>query len=196
MALSSTRQTFPGCKGGCYPCFLFSHVPLCLSPTYSLLLSKFPVTSHRSLKQKCFTLFSNFQSLSAVQHTAIFPQPWELLHHHRPSSWLSVWGLLVLNPLYSPRRSYISFLQKKGNCCPATNPSPACISTPLLSLISLFICKFTLSPLFVLSDHFSQHMLSLPICSLGEGRSTNAILSMGCQARFERSYHAVLKILF
>lgn len=49
---------------------------LCLFSTYHLLLSKCPVTFHSAPKQKSCTLFSNFHSLIAVQHAAIFPQPW------------------------------------------------------------------------------------------------------------------------
>lgn len=100
--------------------------------------SQFPVTFHTLLNRSRVLCSAIFVHL-LLQLTAIFPQPCSLCIII-DSDHGSVWGLLVLNSLYSPRRSYVSFLQKKGIFSPADNPSPISIFTSLL-LISSFIFK-------------------------------------------------------
>ena len=66
---------------------------------------QFPVTFHSTPKQKSCALFSNFCSLITTQLTAIFPQPCSLCIIIDPDHGCA-WGILVLNSLYNPRRSY------------------------------------------------------------------------------------------
>ena len=134
-------QTFLWCVGCCSPWFYFSYIQLWFVPPLTSCSFQFPVTFHSTPKQKSCALFSNFCSLITTQLTAIFPQPCSLGIIIDPDHGC-VWGLLVLNSLYNPRRSYVSFLQKKGICSPMDNPSPISIFTSLL-LISSFIFMFT-----------------------------------------------------
>lgn len=128
----------------------FTSLTFNLYSTYSpftICYFQFPVAFHSTPKQKSCALFSNFCSLITIQCTAIFPQLCSLCiiidTNHG-----CVWGLLVLNSLHNPRRSYVSFLQKKGICFLVDNPSPISIFTSPVH-ISSFIFKFTFSLLFI-----------------------------------------------
>ena len=156
---------------------LLLYSTLAYSP-FTICYFQFPVAFHSTPKQKSCALLGNFCSLITIQCTATFPQLCSLCIIIDPSHGC-VWGLFVLNSLHNPRRSYVSFLQKKGICSLVDNPSPISIFTSPLHICS-FIFKFTFSLLFILSTDLFQYMLSLPICSSSERRSTNSVVSLRC----------------
>lgn len=162
---------------------------------YHLLVSKFSVTFHCACKQKPCTLFSNFQSLVAVQLTTIFPQPETCIIIDPDHDWV-FWGHFysVLCTILGDCTSHFSKIKEIIILQPTSTlpPSPLLLSHVFPSLSSNVHSLFCL---FYLSTYLNI-CFSFP--SAPQLKVYLQILLKVCGVRLtlRAFYHAVLKIFW